>query len=804
MNISYNWLREFINLKLSPEETAEKLTLIGLEVDEVSSFGNLLEGVIVGEVLEVKEHSNADRLQLCTVNLGEVKVQIVCGADNVAAGQKVPVATIGTILQDPRENGNSITIKKTSLRGEESHGMICSEDELGLGSDRDGIMVLDEKLKVGTPIHEALNITRDTIFDIELTPNRPDAACHLGVARDLSAALNLDLNKPFSTELKKSAAMDEDGIDIDIQIKRPEKCHRYVGMVIKEITVGESPRWIKNRLKAIGIRPVNNIVDITNYVMFELGQPMHAFDMDKISGQKIIVRDFEREIEFETLDHVKRDCSPGTLFICDSDKPIAIAGVMGGADSEVSETTKHILLESAWFDPVQTRKTAKEQNLQTDASYRFERGVDPSLQLIAAQRAAELIIEIAGGTPGGFADIHPVPEDPVKITLRTSYVNRLLGTEFTLDKIFQIIDGLGLKEIKKDEKSITFRIPSFRPDLEREVDLIEEVGRLYDYNNIPTPRYYKFRSPEDVDPWEEFKQKAISTARALRFREIYSNSLMPEKDAKLLGNPEYMIHTMNPISADMTTLRPSLLYGFLKAVSYNFNRNIKGIRFFETGNVFKKSNEGTFYEHIREETHLLMGVAGLKNIEHWKTDPQIYDVFDIKASLNNFLNQFCTESNIETQPDGSDTLEYFINNKKMAVVRQLDKILLKEYDINQPAFIAEISLSTLYNVVKESSLSYEPVSKFPPFEFDFAVIVDSDIRAGEVMAQIRKAAPDSLKDLNIFDVFEGESLGPDKKSLAFRLSFIDKNKTLTINEVEPIIKKILNILEDKFSAKLRS
>jgi phenylalanyl-tRNA synthetase beta chain len=622
MKISYNWLKEFIDLKLSPEETAEKLTLIGLEVEEVIPYGSKLEGVIVGEVLEVNDHSNADQLWVCKVNLGDKTVQIICGADNVAAGQKVPVATVGTTLPVEMKNGEPFTIKKAKLRGEKSNGMICAEDELGLGDDHSGIMVLDENLEVGIPLSEAIDLYQDTIIDIELSPNRPDATCHLGVARDLAAALDLKLNKPFSTELEEAESLDE----IEIKIEAPEKCHRYVGKMVKGIAIGESPTWLKNRLNALGIRPVNNVVDVTNYVMHELGQPIHAFDADTIKGNKIVVKDYDQEIKFETLDHIKRECSAGTLFICDGEEPVAIAGVMGGVDSEVSDNTKNVLIESAYFDPGNIRKTAKEQMLQTDASYRFERGVDPQLQRIAAERTAELIAKVAGGAiVDKCTDVHPIKTDEKELTLRKSYTNRLLGTEFSIDEIEDILDGLEFTKTDKDEATITYSIPTFRPDLEREVDLIEEVGRLYDYNNIPSPKYGKFPTPEPITAWEQLVSKTKETAKGMQFREIYSNSLMPEEDAELLGDPDSMIHTLNPISADMTTLRPSLLYGFLKSVAYNFNRKTNHVRFFEIGNVFEKSDNGTYYKGIKEETNILFGLAGFKTNEHWKTEQQYHE-----------------------------------------------------------------------------------------------------------------------------------------------------------------------------------
>jgi phenylalanyl-tRNA synthetase beta chain len=801
MKISYNWLKELIDLNLSPEETAEKLTLIGLEVEEVSQYGSNLEGVVVGEVLNVSDHPNADRLRICQVDIGPNQQQIICGADNVAVGQKVPVATIGTTLPVETENGEPFTIRKAKLRGEKSNGMICAEDELGLGEDHSGIMVLDNGLKPGTPLSEAIDLYQDFIIDIELTPNRPDATCHVGVARDLAAALNLDLKKSFDTDFEEAEPLDE----IDITIESPEKCHRYVGKLVKDVTVEESPNWLQDRLKAIGVRPVNNIVDITNYVMFELGQPLHGFDADTIKGNEIIVKDFDEEIEFETLDHVKRTCSAGTLFICDGKEPVAIAGVMGGVDSEVSNQTQNVLIESAYFDPTTIRKTAKEQMLQSDASYRFERGIDPQLQRIAAERAAELMVEIAGGTMlDACTDEHPIKTESKELTLRTSYVNRLLGTDFSTDKIEDILHGLELELLNKNEDTLTYSIPTFRPDLEREVDLIEEVGRLFDYNNIPTPKHGKFTSPEPLTDWEKLLSKAKETAKGMQFREIYSNSLMPEEDAKLLGDLDNMIHTLNPISTDMTTLRPSLLYGFLTSVAYNFNRKAKQVRFFEIGNVFEKAEEGTYHPNIKEHTNILFGLAGFKTIEHWKTDPEHYDVFDLKAPVENFLQKFDLSDALTQEADDQNRLLYTFEEEEVGRIFKIPQELRENYDIELPAFAAEFSLTKIQEVRKQiGSPQYEPVSKFPAFDFDFGVVVDSHVKAGDLLKTIEDTAGGSLKELDVFDVFEGESLGENKKSIAFRLSFLDKEKTLTIKDVEPIINKVLKVLEKQYSAKLR-
>ncbi len=802
MNISYKWLKEFVELPLSPEETAEKLTLIGLEVEGVTEYGSALEGVIVGEVLEVIEHPNADRLRICRVDIGQERVQIICGADNVAAGQKVPVATVGTTLPSPPDADTPFTIKKAKLRGESSAGMICAEDELGLGTNHDGIMVLDDGLSTGTPLHEALDLYQDTILDIAITPNRPDATCHLGVARDLAASLNLELEKPFKTELPDTDPLP----DFDIEIENPGKCPRYVGKIIKGVTIGESPAWLKNRLKALGVRPVNNVVDVTNYVMLEVGQPLHAFDKNTLNDDKIIVRDFEEAIEFETLDHVKRSCPAGTLFICDGKGPVAIAGLMGGVESEVSDVTKNILLESAYFDPRTIRKISKQQALQTDASYRFERGIDPQLQRMAAEHAAQLIAETAGGTVSKeCSDIHPVQAEPTELTLRKSYTNRLLGTDFSIEEIESLLKGLELSPTAQDEDRITYAVPSFRPDLQREVDLIEEAGRLFDYNNIPKPTHGSYTSPEPLSDWEELNRKIKELAKGLRFREIYSNSLIADEDAARFGDSDEMLHTLNPISADMTTLRPTLLHGFLNAVAYNFNRNISGVRFFECGHVFEQSESGRYYEGIGEESHVLFGLAGLKSIENWDSDPRSYTIFDLKAVVNSFLISLDLRKHTAIQADDNNRLRYLIDDTKIGTIFEIQQNLQKKYAIDAAVFAAEFSISAIYELKKElPEPRYEPVPKFPAFEYDFGVIVDSHVQADALLKQITRTAGKMLNDIRVFDVFEGSSLGENKKNIAFRLSFLDKNKTLTIKDVEPIINKVLQVLDNKFSAKLRA
>jgi phenylalanyl-tRNA synthetase beta chain len=800
MKISYNWLQEFIDLDLSPEELADKLTLIGLEVEEIEEFGSTLEGVIVGEVLETKAHPNADRLKVCTVDLGDEKVQIVCGANNVAAGQKIPVATVGSTLPIKLDDGSFLTLRKAKLRGEESHGMICAEDELGLGTDHDGIMVLDPSLETGTPISDIFDLYQDTIIEIAITPNRPDATCHLGVARDIAAALDLELVKP-AVKVPESSNTSDYSIEVE-----SDKCHRYVGKLVKNVTIEDSPKWLQDKLTAIGLRPVNNVVDITNYVMYELGQPLHAFDFDNLNNGKIIVKEFDKEIEFETLDHIKRKCEPGTLFICDGNGPVAIAGVMGGLHSEVSDSTTNILIESAYFDPGSIRRTSKQQTLQTDASYRFERGIDPNLQAIAAQRTADLIIEVCGGeAEAGITDIHPVKTETHQLTLRKSYVNRLLGTDLSVEEIIQIVNGLELDVVSKDEDTITFEIPTFRPDLEREVDLIEEVGRLFDYNKIGSKNQGIFVSTEPLTDWELLLSKTRDIGVQLGFKEIYSNSLISQKEALNFVTEEQMIETLNPLNKDMSTMRPSLMHGFLKSASYNFNRKAETIRFFEVGNVFVQSEDATYHDGINEQTHLLFGLSGLKNSEHWTGKAMPFSIFDLKSEVNAFFTKLGLAGSIKIKAIDENSLTYSFKKIELGKVSTVSESMLDVYDIEHKTYIAEFSLDKISEALaKHKAKSFTPIPKFPAFEFDFAVIVEQEVSAGDLMSSIKSNAGNTLKNIDIFDVFEGESIGEGNKSIAFRLNFIDPNKTLNIKEVEPIIQRVVKSLEKQFSAKLRS
>tara|TARA_R100001143_G_scaffold63515_2_gene71230 strand:- start:20416 stop:22827 length:2412 start_codon:yes stop_codon:yes gene_type:complete len=803
MKISYNWLKDYIDNPLTPEETADKLTLLGLEVEEIQQIGSDFKGFVVGEVLAVKPHPNADKLQICDVQIGDETVQIVCGAKNVASGQKVPVATVGSTLPVPMKDGTFLTIKKAKLRGETSNGMICSEAELGIGVDHSGIMVLDENYSAGQPFSEVIPNSKDWIFEIGLTPNRPDASCHIGVARDLSAVIEKSYSTPYQTmsDFKSNSES-----EISISIKDQEKCHRYVGVVVDNVSVKESPEWLKVKLMAIGLRPINNVVDVTNFVLHEIGQPLHAFDLNLITDKKIIVQSFQKETLFKTLDSIERKVPAGSLFICDGKGPVAIAGVMGGENSEVTSSTNKVLIESAWFEPSSIRKTSKALALQTDSSYRFERGIDPEIQLKAAMRAAKMIAELSGGTiQESFLDIHPVQTEVKKVSIRVSRVNRLLGTTLTFNTIKRILTDLEFQIESSDKETLLCEVPAFRPDISREVDLIEEVGRVFDYNNIPTPTTATFQTPEPLMPGEIFHQECKNLAKSLGYKEIMTNSLLSKKESLLLADESVHIDTLNPVSQENTTLRTGLMGGFLKAVEYNLNRSATNIRFFEVGHVFKKHDRHTWIKGVQEHSNLLMGLCGEKKPDDWRSDAIHYSIFDLKADLSAFILQLLGSKDFIIQTNDNHTLSYIWGDEIIATITIADDKLLKGFNVDKEVFIAEIDLTKVLEISQNlPDLKYTPIPKFPAFEFDAAFTVDSSTRSGELSHVIQQTAGEILKEISVFDVYEGENLGKGKKSIAFRLTFLDSNKTLNIKDVEPVVQKVVHKLEAQFNAKLRS
>ncbi len=804
MKVSLNWLSDYVKLTAPADDIANLITLAGLEVEEVVQIGSDLNGVVVGEVLTRIQHPNADRLSVCTVDVGTGEpVQIVCGAPNVAAGQKVLVATVGTTLPVSLPDGSPLVINKSKIRGEVSEGMICAEDELGLGTDHSGIIVLKTDKPNGSPISDVRKLDTDHVMDVSITPNRPDATCHLGIARDLAAVLNEHLNKPFGTAEPVFSPLSES--QIQIEILNPDKCHRYIGLLIRGVKVGPSPDWLKNRLTAIGLRSINNIVDATNYVMHELGQPLHAFDYDQIGGKRIVVKDERKDVTFTTLDGQERTIPAGSLFICDGNKPVALAGIMGGLNSEISDQTTSVLLECAYFEPTGIRKTAKSIGLQSDSSYRFERGIDPNITAHAVRRCAEIILKVSKGAEiVGAMDVHPVVTEAMSIALRLEFVNRTLGTSLRFNQIVSILKGLEFDVDKLADETLMVTVPTFRPDITREIDLVEEVARIYDYNQIPNPGKIQFSRPYPLPFRETALRKIRDAAVRLGFRETYGNSLLPEQSAGHFAAADELIHALNPISRDTTTMRPLLAPGFLKAASFNFNRGTKSVRFFEIGNIFQKAEKGTWVPGVHEDTHLLLGIGGLSRESHWSQSEKGFQLIELKGLVSGFFDALGVSHLVQSEI-GTDSIAYRIGKSDLGTLRIPSPEILKAFDVSQHVGYAELSLGILIPAMETlARITYVPIPKYPSIEYDISLIVGSSVASGDIEALIRKQAGKTLRSVSVFDVYEGKNLPEGKKSLGYRMVFRDDNRTLTIRDVDAIITSVVNTLGKTYEATLRS
>lgn len=806
MKISLNWLNNYINLApYSADEIENRITLLGLEVDAMETVGSDLEGVVVGKVLTCVQHPDADRLKVTTVDIGTgTPVQIVCGAPNVAVGQTVPVATVGCTLPVEVKPGEKLTIRKSKIRGEVSEGMICAVDEMGLGEDHSGILVLDTTKPVGTPIREVLKTNKDVVFDISITPNRPDATCHIGVARDLAAAFNLQMCLP---EVHPSTSVGDVSNYINIEIANPEKCHRYTAKVIKGVTIKESPDWLKQALTNIGLRSINNVVDATNYVMFEYGQPLHAFDLKELKSGKIVIKAYENDSEFVTLDSQKRTIPAGTLYICDGETPVALAGIMGGENSEINPNTTDVLLETAYFEPTGIRKSAKRIGLQTDASYRFERGIDPNVTLIAAERCAQLIAEVANGTlVNGTLDVHPVKTSAKEVVLSTKYTNRILGTNLNQATIQDVLTRLQFSVSVVDEDSVHVIVPTFRPDVERPIDLVEEVARVMDYNTIESPKNTTFHTPSPYPFHETFTERNKQKAVGLGFTELYTNSLLPETYAQESTDAAALIRTLNPISKDLFYLRDSLRYGFIRAHAFNLNRGNHSLALFEVGHVFAySSTESTFIDGVKEHSHIGFGLSGFKTAEEWTGKAVLYTFADLKARIAAWLKALRLGDKVSESRDTTGKLVYQLNGVQIGVLEVIEPKKVKQFDLLYPIYFAEFDLTLLESLAEKlAEFKAVPVPKYPTFEFDLALVVDTNTAVGEMTSILTKAAGKLLSNYHVFDVFEGGTLAQGKKSVAYRLTFKDDTKTLAIGEIDPIIQKILKQLGQNFGAELRS
>lgn len=806
MRISYNWLKQFIKLDLPSEETAALLTDLGLEVEVVEKFQTVkggLQGIVVGEVKTCEQHPDADRLKVTTVDLGEGNpIQIVCGAPNVALGQKVPVATIGTTLYD--KEGNEFQIKKGKIRGQESHGMICAEDELGLGDNHNGIMILDNTIKIGTPLAKVLNVENDEVFEIGLTPNRADAMSHMGVARDLRAGLvQQNMQPELITPSVSSFRVDKRTLKIDAEVKDAKLAPRYCGITISGINVKPSPDWLQNRLKAIGLTPKNNIVDATNYVLHELGQPLHAFDASKIHG-KIIVKTLEAGTKFKTLDDIERILHEEDLMICDEKGPLCIAGVFGGKESGVSENTTNIFLESAYFNPVSIRKTAKRHGLSTDASFRFERGIDPTITEYALKRAAILIKEIAGGEiTSDLIDIYPKKIEDFTVLLNFNKVNKLIGQEIPKETIKKILVSLDIKVNSVSDAGLGLIIPAYRVDVQREIDVIEEILRVYGYNNVQFSKKLN-ATVSNSSRTEDYKvQNSIAAQlNSLGFHEMMANSLTTPEYVKLSEKlkEEFNVMMLNPLSNDLSAMRQSLLFSGLEAVSYNINRRNADLKLFEFGKSYHKIPSG--YE---ENKHLSMFVTGNREAENWTTPQKASDFFLFKGYVQSILTRLSL-TKTQTIPVTNDVfnegIAMAIGNDVLVELGTVKKSILKYFDIKQEVFYADFNWNLILKLIS-IKIKYLDIPKYPEVRRDLSLLLDKNISFDELYAIARSSEKNLLKDIQLFDVYEGKNLPEGKKSYALSFIIQDTTKTLTEEQIDKIMSKLQQHFVKEVGAVLR-
>ena len=798
MKISLNWLKDYVDISgLTAEQISATLTMAGLEVEEMDDQGKKLEKFVVGYVESKEKHPKADRLSVCMVNDGSAISQIVCGAPNVEAGQKVPVALLGAVVP-----ANGMEISKVKLRGVESSGMICAEDELGIGNDHSGIMILPEDAPVGTPLAEYLGLD-DVIFEIGITPNRPDALSHIGVARDIAALFNRELKLPAApTETGKSEIENYASVVIEDTVN----CPRYAAKVVKNVTIGESPAWLKKRLKAVSLRPINNVVDITNYIMFELGQPLHGFDLDALAGKKIVVKQAGSASKFVTLDSKERTLTPNALMICDGEKPVAVAGVMGGENSEVTANTKTILIESAYFNPTSVRKTAKALGISSDSSYRFERGIDYANTVFAAERAAQLIAEVSGGTiVPGFIDVYPEKKVAPEVTLRYKRVEKILGFAVSAEKIDAIVKNLGFTVVGKAADSITVTVPAFRPDIEREIDVIEEIARINGYDEIPTISSLRLPMIEIVDV-TEFAGNAKNALTALGFFEVLTNSLTSVHLPELQGNA---IKMLNPQSSDMAGLRTSLLPGLLSTIKKNANVGEKNLKLFEYGRIFKQMKPTiTSFEDFTEEEQIGIVLTGNAASKEWFSAPRPFDFYDLKGLVNSFIEKISLDNYLidSYYPQVNNIFDYSFSKLYQSQVvgtgGKLSSEILHSYGIDAQVFYFEFNVPKLRQIPGKKKVHSE-LLKFPKVTRDCAFVLEKNVDAQVVIDFIKKNAAPILQQVRLFDIFESDSLGENKKSLAFALEYYDFNKTLTDEEVEKDFNAIIKKVSSEFNAVLR-
>ena len=820
MNISYNWLKEYLDFDLQPEEVADALTSIGLEtggIEEVQTIKGGLEGLVIGEVLSCEAHPNSDHLHVTTVNVGSGEpLQIVCGAPNVAAGQKVVVAVNGTKLYD---GDKEFTIKRSKLRGVESNGMICAEDEIGVGTDHSGIIVLPADAVVGTPAKEYYNIKSDYVLEVDITPNRVDATSHFGVARDLAAYLKQN-GKP---SVLKRPSVDAFHIDdqtpaIQVEVVNTEACLRYSGVTIKGVTVKESPEWLQNKLRTIGLRPINSVVDITNYILHGMGQPLHSFDAGKIKGGKVIVKSAEEGQKFVTLDGVERTLTARDLMICNTEEPMCIAGVFGGLESGVTENTTDVFLESATFHPTWIRKSARRFGLNTDASFRYERGLDPNVTVYILKYAALLVKELAGGTiTGDIQDIYPTVFNPYQVNITYDKINSLTGKVIPVETVKSILESLEMKITSETAEGLSLEVPVYRIDVQRDVDVIEDILRIYGYNNIEFSDHVKSNLSYQTPTDHSYKMQNLISEQlcGCGFNEILNNSLTRSAYYdKLTTYPaDHCVMLMNPLSADLNCMRQTLLFGGLESVEHNMKRKNGNIRFFEFGNCYDYNKENKKEDQalgeFSEDYRLALWLCGNRVENNWAHPNEKSSVYELKAYVENILVRLGV--NLKKVIFGNLTNDIYDaalsittqSGKQLGTMGIVSHKICKAMDIDTEVYFAEFSWNALMKETKKNKVTYTDLSKFPAVKRDLALLLDKAVQFAEIQKIAQESERKLLKDVTLFDVYEGKNLPAGKKSYAVSFYLQDETKTLNDKQIDAIMKKIQTNLEQKLGAQLR-
>ena len=820
MNISYKWLKEYVDFNLTPEQVCEALTSTGLEVgalEEVQSIKGGLKGLFVGQVLTCDVHPNSDHLHVTTVDLGhETPSQIVCGAPNVAAGQKVIVADLGCVLYD---GDNEFVIKKSKLRGVESNGMICAEDEIGVGTSHDGIIVLPEDAVVGTPAAEYYNLESDWLIEVDITANRTDALSHWGVARDLYAWLKQNgyetsLHRPDCSKF----VVDNNDLPIEVTIENQEACKRYACVSITGCEVKESPEWLKNKLTTIGLRPINNIVDITNYVMMAYGQPMHCFDADMVTGHKIVVRTQPEGTKFVTLDGEEHTLGQHDLSICNAEEPMCIAGIFGGKGSGTYDTTRNVVLESAYFHPTWIRKSARRHGLSTDSSFRFERGVDPNATIYALKQAAILCKELAGGKISmEVCDVYPQPIECAKVELEYAYVNSLIGKDIPAEVVKSICESLEMKVLSESETALLLEIPAYRVDVQRPCDVVEDILRIYGYNNVEIPTQLKgclvVKGAED----KKHKMANLVSEQLVGcgFNEIMNNSLT--RGAYYEGRNAYAtdnsVRIMNPLSNDLNVMRQSLLFGGLESLEYNIKRQNANLRLFEFGNVYhfdpERKNADNPMAAYKEDNHLALWLTGKRVENSWIHPNEDSSFYELEAYVENILRRIGAQPGMMVRKKTANDIfaaGITVENrggKKLIEMGVLSKKVLKEADINVPVYYAEMSWTALMKLVSKNHVLYSEICKYPAVSRDLALLVDNAVEFGQIEQIARQTEKKLLKSVELFDVYEGKNLPAGKKSYAVNFILQDETKTLNDKQIDAIMQKLIANLTKQLGAELR-